>query len=149
MSLKFFFNRKGAVVLSLTAIGWLLMLWNLSRLPAEGAGRGLLTVSTLLVFAAFSLFITVTRFVPWYAKQFRGFGIEEHFEKTLVPTSYIMVVSGIIYRLWETCWPLLLTVNLLLVVIISVNFILLYFHFRDHDPLPPSYFAQNLHAKGE
>ncbi|MBI2340045.1 MAG: hypothetical protein HYU99_06760 [Deltaproteobacteria bacterium] len=144
MSLKFFFNRKGTVITSLTTLGWLLTLWNLSRLFQE-TGRGILIPFTFLTFVILCLFITTTRFIPWYPGKFRGFGIEEHFEKTLVPASYIMVVTGIIYPLWRNCWPFLFFVDLLLIVIISVNFILLYFHFRDQDPLPPSYFAQNLH----
>src|SRR3989338_2805302 len=143
MSLKFFFNRKGAVVLSLTILGWLLTIWNLYRLPSEGAERGVVTGITFVIFCVFCFFITITRFFPWYSRAFRGLGIEEHFEKTLVPTSYIMVITAIVYLLWERCWPFLVFVNLLFIVIILVNFTLLYFHFRDHDPLPPSYFAQN------
>lgn len=149
MSLKFFFNRKGAVVTGLTVLGWLLMILNLYRLSSEGADRGVVTGVFFVLFIILCLFITITRFLPWYPKAFRGCGIEEHFEKTMVPTSYIMVTTAVVYLLWKNCWPFLLFVSLLLTVIISVNFILLYFHFRDHDPLPPSFFAQNLHKNNK
>ena len=145
MSLKLFFNRKGAVVSCFAVAGWFLIIWNLSRLPSEGNEGGVLTVTFLVLFVLFCFFITITRFFPWYPKAFRGCGIEEHFEKTIVPTSYMMVATAIVYHLWESCWPFLAFAGLLLTIIISVNFILLYFHFRDQDPLPPSYFTQNLH----
>lgn len=98
-----------------------------------------------ILFCLLCLVITFIRFYPWYKQQDRGAGIEEHFEKTMVPTSYIMVVTNIIYHFWSSGWPFLLFASLLLLIIQSVNFILLTFHFRDKDPTPPSYFTRNLY----
>lgn len=145
MSLKFFFNRKGGVVTSLTIIGWLAASWHLYHLPAEWASRGALTGTLYLAFLSLCFFITLTRLIPWYASKDRGAGIEEHFEKTLVPTSYIMVITNLLYFLWKSCWPFLLFTLPLLLLIIGVNLILLYFHSRDKDPTPPSYFARSIY----
>lgn len=90
------------------------------------------------------LVITLIRFFPWNKQKDRGAGIEEHFEKTMVPASYIMVVTNGVYH-FSPSWPFVLFVCLLLMIIQSVNFILLTFHFRDKDPTPPSYFARNLY----
>lgn len=145
MSLKFFFNRKGIVVIGLTILGWIGNGLHLLALPWQWSYRGGFTVSCFLLYLFLSLLITVIRFKPWYKKEDRGAGIEEHFEKVLVPLSYIMVLTNLIYHYWQASWPFLLFVSFLFTVILSVNFILLYFHTKDHDSTPPSYFARNLY----
>ncbi len=135
MSLKFFFNRKGPLVLTLLAMGWLATVYHLLFSTRS---------FFFIVFCLLGFVITLIRFYPWYKPEDRGSGIEEHFEKTMVPASYIIVVTNIVYHFWPS-WPFLLFSIVLLAVIQSVNFILLYFHFRDKDPTPPSYFTRNLY----
>lgn len=147
MSLKFFFNRKGKVVTTLFILGWGLTLVNLYHLPASFTQRGALTGGAFLLVTFLALLITLCRFMPWYRPEDRGAGIEEHFEKTFVPTGYILVVTNLIYIFWKSPWLFLIFVFLLFSVIQSVNFILIYFHFKDHDPTPPSYFARSLYKR--
>lgn len=133
------------MVIGLTIIGWALAVWNLYRLPNEWTHRGVATGILFIIYIILCALITLTRFFPWYKPQDRGAGIEEHFEKTLVPTSYIMVVINAVFIFWKNAWPLVLAGMPLLLVIISVNFILIYFHRRDKNPTPPSYFARSLY----
>lgn len=148
MSLKFFFNRHGSVVITLNVIGWVLNLWHLYCLSAQWSERGLFTGVTFLIYIFFCFLITLARLIPWYPREHKGYGIELHFEKTLVPVGYIMVLTNVIYFFWNSCWPFLLFIIFLLTVIQSVNFILIYFHFKDKDPTPPSYFVRSLYKKG-
>ena len=145
MSLKFFFNRKGIVVVSLTVIGWIGNFFHFLGIFWQWHDRGAITGFFFLFYLFLAFLITVFRFKPWYKKEDRGAGIEEHLEKTLVPTSYMMVLTNVIYHYWQASWPLLFFMSLLFMVILSVNFILLYFHNRDTDPTPPSYFARSLY----
>lgn len=132
MSLKFFFDRNGIVVKSLFVIGWLATICHLYY--SSGAA--------LAVFAGLCFFVTLIRFIPWYSRADRGFGIEEHFQKTLVPTSYIMTATNIVFFFWKNCGPFLVFASLLITVILCINFILIYFHFKDKDPTPPSLFSR-------
>lgn len=145
MSLKFFFNRKGFVVLGLNVGGWLLVCYHLYHLQDEWIIRGPLTSILYIVFVFLCLLINFFRFKPWYSKKDRGYGIEEHFEKTLVPTAYILVCFNLLYFVWDKAWPILLFAVLLFIIILHVNFILIYFHYKDRDSTPPSYFVRSLH----
>lgn len=145
MSLKFFFARNGAVVLGLFGLGWILNLYGLSRLHAEWAARGAFTGTSYLIFIGCALLITLTRFIPWYGPQDRGFGIEEHFAKTLVPVAYILVIANCVHRAALESGVALLVFSAMLLVIQSVNFILIYFHRQDKDPTAPSHFSRQEH----
>lgn len=144
MSLKFFFNRKGGVVLGLNAVGWALNIWSLCRLPQEWSVRGGYTGISFLVYLFLCLLITMIRFIPWYGSDHRGHGIELHFEKTLVPLGYLMLATNAVYLSIKVSWPLITFFILLLLSIQAVNGILIYFHFRDKDPEPPSFLTRSL-----
>ncbi len=149
MSLKFFFNRKGSVVLSLTILGWILNLWALICLPGEMILRGKLTTCLFILYLCLCFLVTFIRFYPWYPTKDRGAALEEHFEKTLVPTAYIMVVVHLFWFLTLKPWPFLIFVCLLFLPILAVNAILLTFHFQDQDPTPPAYFSRSLYLSPE
>lgn len=137
MSLKFFFNRRGAVVWGLLVSGWVFLILNLLKIETQSPTSHFFL--WLLVGQAF--LITSTRFFPWYAKADRGYGIEEHFEKTMVPLAYILSLGGIVF--WAVPnWGILVFSNVLLIPIWVVNFILIHFHYRDHDQTPPSFFVR-------
>lgn len=148
MSLKFFFNRNGRVVWLLTFLGWGLSLWNGLQLKFQWELRGEATDFSFLFFVFFYLLILGFRFIPWYKKEDRGYGIEEHFFKSMVPAAYILVVTNGVYIFWAQSWPFLLFSVFLLSILLLVNFILIYFHFRDHDLTPPAYFARSLNKRG-
>jgi len=149
MSLKLFFNRKGKVVVSLTITAWLgyaLQIWMLRPvLSGNWEPHGRFTTIAFLIHLGLAALLTLIRFWPWYKASDRGAGIEEHFEKTMVPVAYILVVTNVLFLIWNNCWPFLLFTHLVFTVILVVNMILLRFHFMDKDTIPPSYFQRNLH----
>ena len=147
MSLKFFFNRKGPVVLSLLFIGWVANIWHLIRLSQEWSVRGTVTGVSFLIYLFLASCLTFIRFYPWYKKSDRGAGIEEHFAKTLVPIAYLLPLTAILYTFWLSCSPVLLFSSVVFTVILSVNLLLLRFHFQDTDPLTPGYFSRNLYLQ--
>ena len=147
MSLKFFFNRKGNVVLGMTLLGWSLTLRNLFHLKNNWETRGYFTNYFFLFTVFLAFLITVIRFFPWYAKEDRGAGIEDHFEKTFVPVVYLLVIIELIFNLWMNCWPLLLFAAVFFTLILYVNAILITFYFKDTDPIRTSFFARNLYLK--
>ncbi|MBX7147888.1 hypothetical protein K1X76_02280 [bacterium] len=147
MSLKFFFNRHGNIVRILSALGVFLFAYNLYHLKNEWAARGHLTVISYLVMLVLAIGIYFCNYFPWYSKSDRGWGIEEHFEKTIVPTGYILVLTNLAYCVWLNPWPLLWAVIFMFALILSVNFILIYFHFKDKSSDPPSLFVRNFHLK--
>lgn len=145
MSLRFFFNRRGVVVLSLIWIGWLSTATHLYRLYFEPNQRGPVTTGLYTFFAVFLLFRSFFRFYPWYDKEHRGHGIEEQFEKAMVPTAYITVATNLVFWLWDRSWPFLLFSSILLMIVVFVDFIMLYFHLKDPEKQPPGYFSRVLY----
>lgn len=113
-----------------------LWLWN-------GLHRIENTVTTNIAYALIFIIIGFALF-PWYSRKYKGLGIEDHFEKMLIPTTYLVLLDQIL-RLF---FPAVLIWNIFLVSVfsffITVNLILLFFHFRDHDKTPPAYFAAGL-----
>ena len=92
MSLKFFFNRKGFVVIFLSILGWLSSFYHLYGYLFDQTQNRILF---LIWFGAATLILGIC-FYPWYPKKDRGHGIELHFEKTVVPVAYIMVFTNIL-----------------------------------------------------
>lgn len=133
------------MVRSLFTLGWLFTAYHLYRLSGEWASRGALTGISFLVFCAFSLVATAVRLIPWYKKQDRGHGIEEHFAKTWVPVAYLLPITNLVYFFVEKSWPFLLLVSFMLLTIQTVNCILIYFHRRDPDLTAPSFFSRQPH----
>ncbi len=86
--------------------------------------------------------LTAQRFIPWYAAEDRGQGIEEHFQKNLVPVAYLLVIINGLMFVWSKPWPLLILATLFFLAMQIVNFILIYFHKKDTDLTPPSYFSR-------
>lgn len=141
-SLKFFFNRQGIVVRRVLLLGWILTVFEIFRLVQ---GRAVSSKGSLIaygVFIALALAITLTRLIPWYVAADRGHGIEEHFQKTLVPVAYLLVIVNAFMIAGITPWPLLILGGLFFIAVQSVNGILIYLHKRDKDTTPPSFFSR-------
>jgi hypothetical protein len=148
MSLKLLFNRTSPVVRSLEVIGVALAavyLWK--RLIPFDWRDGL-----FLFLLACSLFIFTCDLIRWYpaaerpagAKQ--KIGIEVHFLKARVPTSYILAVTSAValLDLPYLSTGVVIVACLMMLVVAPVNGILIWFHRRDkNDPLPMNYFSLN------
>lgn len=145
MSLRFFFNRRGGIVLSLVWIGWVSTAAHLSPLYFAPHERGAVTKGLYTFFAILLFIRSFFRFFPWYDREHRGHGIEEQFEKAMVPTAYVTVVTNLVFWLWDRAWPFLVFTSLLMMIVVFVDFIMLYFHLKDHEKQPPGYFARVLY----
>ncbi len=95
------------------------------------------------------LFLRICDWVPWYPGEPRDIGIQVHFRKALVPTSYILAVTSSLVVLNVPFFStfLLLLADLMMLVVAPVNGIILYFHFKDRSALPINYFTRNLYFK--
>ena len=106
------------------------------RLTQEGAWHYAFILAILAIYALIRLCATIR----WYKGIPRYFGIELQFKKALVPTGYAMTICLVLYL--STGWIVWLVIcTALLTVVGHVNVILLYFHFRDHDPTPVNFYS--------
>ncbi len=144
MDLKFFFNRKGVFVRSIIVVGWLGTLVQMWQIYSEGR---LVSMTTRVIYDLYVLLcflLTLPRLVPWYQKADRGHGIEEHFERTLVPLGYMMAVTVVVFFFWSTPWAYLLFVIPIISAILMVHGILIYFHLKDGTTTRPSFLVRSL-----
>ena len=88
-------------------------------------------------------------FVPWYGFKYKGLGISGHYEKVLLPTTYLLLIYNLLTIYGLSIFTLNAILVLLFFFLISINFILLYYHFKDQGKTPPSYFAANLYLKDQ
>ncbi len=86
---------------------------------------------------------------PWYPGVKSGdpdqpeLGIVIHFLKALVPMSYVLCLTAILYLLGFTWVPTILA-NVIMIVVSGVNVILVWFHWHDKDSLPVNFFTREL-----
>lgn len=139
MSMKFLFNRTSLVVRLFEAAGLVLSLVYFFRLSRFDLRAGLIAF-----LVACYLFLKICDLTPWAGIP-RTLGIRVHFQKALVPMSYILTATAL-FALLDI--PVLSTTVamiavLMMLVVAPVNGILIYFHHRDKDPLPMNYFSSN------
>lgn len=145
--LKLFFNRSSYAVRLMEVIGV-----TFSILYLKEHFYPLTITSLLFLFLIITyLFIRICDWIPWYAlrnikgKRSRDVGIRVHFEKSLVPTSYILAITSLVCFLGIPIlsFTLLVISVLMMMVIAPVNAILVHFHSKDTDPLPINHFSAN------
>lgn len=148
--LKFLFGRYSRVVRVLEVVGLAVTAFNLSGplWTRSWQGPDTLVILLLLQYG----FVRTCRGINWYPEaQYRRtadpeLGIEVHFLKALVPTSYILAASSILFC-FGLQWTSMILANLMLFVVSGVNGILITFHWRDDRPLPVNYFTRNLYLQ--
>lgn len=151
MSFKVLFNRESPVVRSLEIVGVFLAgiyLWK-NLIPFDWQD------GLFLVLLACSLFVFACDLFPWYASfekpegPKQKIGIEVHFLKARVPTSYILVVASIaaLLQIPYVTIIVLVLVDLMMLVVAPVNGILIWFHRFDKDPTPMNYFSLNKYLR--
>lgn len=104
---------------------------------------------TKTVIFAFALIILFFALFPWYGIKFFGLGISEHFRNILIPCVYVLLIYVILARNGYQSLPANFVLGALLFVVMGINGILLFYHFKDKDSSPPAYFAANLYLKEE
>ncbi|MBI2081997.1 MAG: hypothetical protein HYT76_00360 [Deltaproteobacteria bacterium] len=141
---KLLFNRSAPLLRLLEAIGVINSFFFLrSREP------DLLFGLYLFLLLAY-LFIRVCNALRWYSKEEsarwgRSIGIRVHFQKALVPTSYILAIVSTICLLGIDWLSLTMTLlaDICMLIIAPVNGILIWFHCRDQEKMPINYFSLN------
>ncbi len=145
--LKILFNRSSSVVRFLELIGALgSVLYLKHNLHLISLNTGL-----FLFLLATYFFIRFCDLKNWYPREDRSrhkeakIGIEVHFHKALVPTSYILAITSFFCLLGlPFITPAILVIaDLMMSVVVLVNGILICFHKRDKDSLPVNYFSSN------
>ena len=116
--------------MTLLVVGWAWTAWKIHT-----GGVSLLYT----VFAVQAFLLTAVRFIPWYAREDRGFGIEEHFQKIVVVVGYLLVLT-------PDSWPFLIFPNLFFLVLNAIAAVLIFFHFQDKDKTPPAFLSRSLDA---
>ncbi|MBI2500846.1 MAG: hypothetical protein HYW02_05160 [Deltaproteobacteria bacterium] len=141
---KILFHRSGLLVRILEIVGLL----NTYRFFREPSTTHLTTLYAFLLVNY--LFIRLCDLVPWYTKSGHSFwdkkiGIRVHFQKALVPTSYILaIVSSLcLLQIEPLSTILLLLAGACFIIMTPVNFILIWFHFNDKEKTPVNYFSLN------
>lgn len=149
MSLKVLFHRTSPIVRTLEVGGVALSTLYFKR-AWETYGFDLNTGLFCFLVVSY-LFIRACDLIPWYPKRTRRegqperVGIQVHFQKALVPTSYILFLTSLLalWRVPVVSTTVLVLADLMMLVIAPVNGIQIYFHLRDKDPLPINYFSLN------
>lgn len=147
--LKFLFGRTSSVVRLLELVGVVNSAVYLSA--RAGAHRNTPLLFFFLFLLLCYLFVRVCDGINWYPREKtppegpRRLGIRVHFQKALVPTSYILAVASAFLLLAPplVAAAVMAFADLLMIVVVSVNGILIYFHLRNRDSLPINYFSSN------
>lgn len=98
-----------------------------------------------LFFLAGYAFLRLCDLIPWYPGEPRGAGLEVHFKKTMVPVSYLLVITSLagLFHFSLLFKGLSLFSIFITSVFILINVVLIFFYGRDRDPLPINYFSRN------
>lgn len=145
--LKFFFNRESLIVRLMEILGIMafgIFVWRYYQTPS----RTLFFLSFL--FAGYA-FIRLCDIIPWHQAKNRQTGIRVHFQKAVVPCTYILAITNLTCLLnIPYASTLFMILGLLMTsAVLSVNVILVYFYFKDKDPLPINHFSSNSYLRGD
>lgn len=138
--LKFFFNRFSKVVIAMEIAGILFTAGWIYRWLYESPS--LLTKVVMALYVLEYLFLRFCTTKRWYKNADRYEGIELHFKKAMIPTSYMMAAaSGVGCFTGSTflLWPMIVLIG----VIAHVNVILLALHYKDKNKTPVNYYSNN------
>src|SRR5215470_14400931 len=149
--LKFFFHRDSWMVRLMNALaGVELLALLVAYLRGSLASLGWATPFLMATW----LLLNLLNLIPWYGRQVpqeggnTKLGIRLHFQKNLVPASYLLAFDFALKWLGVPEWGLF-PLALLFLPFYYVNAILLFFHFRDSSTLTPGYFSHNFYLKDE
>ncbi|QQR79749.1 MAG: hypothetical protein IPJ69_10420 [Deltaproteobacteria bacterium] len=143
--LKFFFNRESLIVRLMEVLGivtFVFFVWQHYQTPSW-------TLFFLSFLFAGYAFIRLCDIIPWHQAKNRQTGIRVHFQKAVVPCTYILAITNLTCLLnIPYASTLFMILGLLMTsAVLSVNVILVYFYFKDKDPLPINHFSSNAYLK--
>lgn len=151
MPLKILFHRTSPIVRILEILGLIFSAWAFFKFYGAFGYR----MGFFLAFFGEYIFLRFCDSFPWYplserpAGRGQKIGIEVHLQKSLVPASYILAIVAFlqIHPIPYLSFFLAAFAFFLGLVLSSVNGILIYFHFRDKDPLPMNFFSNNRYLR--
>lgn len=144
--LKAFFHPK-SLIFRMIVTGTL-ALWMVVNLKVLQMHSVVFKVSHVIL-SALGVFIYVFAIIPWYGREYKGLGIEEHYVKILVPTTYLLLFhNALVFSGWPSA-TLCIALSCLFLGLLTTNSILLFYHLKDGDKTPPAYFAANLYLKNQ
>ena len=131
--LKLFFDRSSFIVklmeiLGLIGIAIAIVRW--SQNPHLDT-----PVILFIIMGVLYIFIRTCYLIRWYPRQGRDIGIEVHFKKSLVPTSYILFFTMLSFLTGLEIIFLILAV-VMFSIVAFVNGILIGFHLKDRETMP-------------
>lgn len=142
--LKFFFDRYSKMVSLMELLGVVFTLgwvWKLIHTPNTAW-----TKIFLAIYIAEYLFLRFCETKRWHPAAKRYEGIELHFRKIMIPTSYILAVTsgvGFFAGSGILLWIAIPSLG----IMFYVNATLLYLHGKDKNKTPVNYFSGNKHLK--
>lgn len=149
--LRILFHRTSPVVRFLEFIGVLNSILYLRK----AFPRMDVTTDLFLFLLATYIFVRLCEMKNWYPQEDRSLhkdpkiGIEVHFQKALVPVSYILAIASFFCLLQIPVLALIIVLlaDLMMLVVAPVNGILIYFHQKDCDSTPINFFSSNQYLK--
>ncbi|MCB1213955.1 MAG: hypothetical protein KDK66_00635 [Deltaproteobacteria bacterium] len=142
--LKLFFNRHSPLVYLadlLTLLLLMLLAYKAFQSQFVFGGPSLFLVYTYI-------FFNVLRFYPWYGPDKSDVGLRLHFQKILVPCTYISLLAFSLRYLGLGEFWLWFLVILTLPLHYS-SWILIAFHWKDKSQLRAGYFSENHYLQDE
>ena len=141
--LKLFFDRSSFFVHFANLIAFAEIL-TLSYFTLTRESFSLDFISSFLILSW--IFLNLLDQIPWYPAEKKKLGIRVHFQKNVVPTSYLMAIAFALKLAGVSEWALV-PFAILLLPVHYVSVILLYFHFRDKSTMRPGYFSNNFYLE--
>lgn len=159
--LKFFFNKESKVVYAMEALGVIFLIALV--VTWWPSGKSVSQQTAFFLYIILYLFMRFCTIAKWYDTNGRNTlippalstkhetqdtrhekhpGIELHFKKVMVPTSYILAIFSLFLLIGAPGFMLYFA-DFLLVIIAHVNMILIYFHVKDKETVPVNYFSHN------
>lgn len=143
--LSFFFNRFSKAVVIAEAIGILLLPMAIARVFFSKSISAFALILFVLVLVEYA-FIRFCAGRRWHKNSPRYSGIELQFKKVIVPVSYLMPATWLIFIPTLSAAPLLFAA-IFLGVIAYINMTLLHFHFHDRETIPVNHFSSGAYLK--
>ncbi len=140
--LKKFFNRFSKIVYAMEIVGAILIPANLYRIFTGSYSTSLIKLYLLWILSY--LFVRFCATIRWHLTSERYSGIELHFKKIMVATSYVMAIFGLFHLIFPNIvWSIIPLV--FFAINVSVNLTLAYFSLIDKDRTVANHYTHNLY----
>lgn len=142
--LRLFFDRFSKIVVMMEITGVIFSALWIAQLRENPPP--LLPKILLALYGGEYLILRFCAVWRWHPQARRYEGLELHFKKIMIPTSYILAIFsgvGYFFGVFFHLWPAVALFG----VMIYVNLTLLYLHFKDQNKTPVNYFSGNKGVK--